>query len=165
MEIRRARPEDVPLIVPLWRGMMDEHRLWDKRFDLSAEADSECLAQMAEMLRGPDTAAFLAEEDGVVLGYLLALVLENPPMFSENKYGFIAEMAVTPEYRRQGLGRELWDRAKRWLLRKGVRSVQLNVSGSNAPGLALWNSLGFEEFLKILWLDLDESDSAEEHAS
>jgi ribosomal protein S18 acetylase RimI-like enzyme len=94
-----------------------------------------------------------------VVGYVLALLLPNPPVFKEQRYGFIAEMVVDPAARRSGTGRQLWERAKRWFKRKEVKSVQLNVSPLNMAGMKFWGSLGFKDFLKIQWCDLDEVDS------
>ena len=59
--------------------------------------------------------------------------------------GAITNIAVTPQYRRQGIGwellKELLDRARRL----GVLSVTLEVRETNAAAIALYRQLGFEE--------------------
>lgn len=154
--IRRASPSDIPSVATLWMMMMREHESFDPRLQLGDDPRRAYSDQLGEMLNCPDNALFVAEDEGVITGYVLALLLPNPPVFKEKRYGFIAEMVVDPTSRRSGTGRELWERATRWFRRKGVHSVQLNVSPYNEAGMAFWSSLGFRDFLKIQWCDLDE---------
>lgn len=155
LTVRRARLEDIEAITPLWLDMMREHESRDPRFKLATSPEAAYKGQFREMIENPDTAVFLAEEEGRAVGYLMALVLRNPPFFPNNSYGFVAEMAVAPDFRRTGIGRRLWDRALGWFRRKGVQNVQLNVSRANESGMRFWNSVGFREFLTIQWLDLE----------
>lgn len=155
LQIRRASHDDISTVTTLWRVMMHEHEASDSRFQLGDEPEKAYSQQLSEMLNIPDNALFVADMDGVVVGYVLAMVLPNPPVFAEPRYGFIAELAVDPASRRLGTGHELWERAKRWFRRKGVKNVQLNVSPFNEAGVHFWESLGFRDFLKIQWCDLD----------
>jgi ribosomal protein S18 acetylase RimI-like enzyme len=152
--IRRATHEDLPVVASLWLEMMQEHQSQDARFRLSPEPDHDYSLQLREMLLNPDNVIYVAEMSDKVIGYVLALVLPNPPTFAVPTYGFIGEMAVTREHRRCGAGKALWERACLWFRRKGVKSVQLNVSPLNKAGLAFWDSVGFKDFLKIQWCDL-----------
>jgi ribosomal protein S18 acetylase RimI-like enzyme len=56
---------------------------------------------------------------------------------------WIGGMGVIPEYRHQGIGRQMM----RWLLDQaralGVKRIQLEVITQNAPAIALYGSLGF----------------------
>ncbi len=156
VNIRRASPDDLTSVGSLWLQMMREHESRDPRFRLSEEPEKAYIEQLRQMLDAPDNALFVAEYERRIQGYVLALLLPNPPVFKEPRYGFIAEMVVSPTLRRSGTGRLLWGRATRWFKRKGVKSVQLNVSPLNQAGIAFWESLGFKDFLKIQWCDLDE---------
>lgn len=153
--VRRARPEDIAAITPLWLEMMREHESRDPRFGLVESPEEAYQDQLRDMLDCPDVAVFLAENPDRPVGYLMAMVLRNPPFFPSVEYGFVAEMAVAAESRRAGVGRGLWERALAWFERKGVRHVQLNVSRVNSSGMSFWNTMGFREFLTIQWLDLE----------
>jgi len=158
-ELRRARPEDIESVAVLWVEMMREHAERDPRFAFTDDAETAYAEYARGMLENPDTALFLAEEEGRTIGYILALVLDNPPVFCLKRYGFIGEMVVNRAHRRAGVGRMLWERANRWFKRKGVSVVQLNVSGVNREGKAFWKSVGFEDFLEIKWLNMRADDS------
>jgi ribosomal protein S18 acetylase RimI-like enzyme len=55
------------------------------------------------------------------------------------------EVATDPAVRRQGLGRQLILSALKWARLRGAREAWLQVEAANAPALALYRSLGFED--------------------
>lgn len=57
----------------------------------------------------------------------------------------LVRVAVRPSGRRQGLARRLLDRALSRLAQEGVGVVFLDVREDNAPALALYRRLGFDE--------------------
>ena len=52
-------------------------------------------------------------------------------------------VAVHPDYRRQGIGRDLVLALAEALQKKGIRGLMLEVRQSNAPAIALYKQLGF----------------------
>lgn len=54
-------------------------------------------------------------------------------------------IAVHPDYRRGGLARSLVEALVSELQKKGVRMLTLEVRASNAPAIALYDTLGFAQ--------------------
>ena len=54
-------------------------------------------------------------------------------------------IAVHPDYRRQGIGRDLVLALAEALQKKGIRGLMLEVRQSNAPAIALYEQLGFQQ--------------------
>ena len=54
-------------------------------------------------------------------------------------------IAVHPDYRRQGIGRDLVLALSDALKEKGIRGLMLEVRASNAPAIALYEQLGFRQ--------------------
>ncbi len=54
-------------------------------------------------------------------------------------------VAVHPDYRRRGIARELVTGLADALKEKGVKSLALEVRVSNAPAIALYEQLGFQQ--------------------
>ena len=52
-------------------------------------------------------------------------------------------VAVHPDYRRQGIGRDLVLALADTLKEKGIKGLMLEVRQSNAPAIALYEQLGF----------------------
>jgi ribosomal protein S18 acetylase RimI-like enzyme len=60
--------------------------------------------------------------------------------------GAIQNVAVLPEYRRQGIGRALVQQALRGFCGAGVKRVTLEATTDNVPAIALYNQIGFATF-------------------
>jgi len=79
----------------------------------------------------------VAEVDGVVVGYVGSqTVLDASDMMN---------LAVSPEYRRQGIGQALVNALVEHLRQNKVIALLLEVRVSNAPAIALYKSMGFEQ--------------------
>ena len=57
----------------------------------------------------------------------------------------VMNVAVHPDYRRQGIARGLVKGLVSALSEKGVKSLALEVRQSNAPAIALYQQLGFQQ--------------------
>lgn len=79
----------------------------------------------------------VAEVDGVVAGYVGSqTVLDAADMMN---------LAVSPDYRRRGIGQALVNALVEHLQQNKVIALLLEVRVSNAPAIALYESLGFEQ--------------------
>ena len=77
----------------------------------------------------------VAEEDGRVVGYVGSQsVLDGADVMN---------LAVSPEFRRQGIGEALVKALVAHLQQKGIIALMLEVRVSNTPAIALYQSLGF----------------------
>jgi GNAT superfamily N-acetyltransferase len=56
---------------------------------------------------------------------------------------WLLEVFVEPGHRRQGLARQLLDRAERWAWGQGAKEIWLNVGGGNRKALSLYESQGY----------------------
>jgi ribosomal protein S18 acetylase RimI-like enzyme len=65
------------------------------------------------------------------------------PIFSPHSVGFVYDIWVAPERRRDGAGRFLLEEAERWARAKGYRKLKLEVGDGNAPARSLYGSAGF----------------------
>lgn len=82
---------------------------------------------------------FVAEDDGVVVGYVTTW------QDRESGIGHIPNLAVSPSYRNQGLGRALLVHAMSHFRRAGLSHAKIETLAQNAIGNHLYPSLGFVE--------------------
>ena len=75
--------------------------------------------------------------DGTVLGYAGLLVVLDE--------GYITNVAVCPDYRRQGIAGELLGVFQRFAEGKQLAFLTLEVRESNAPARALYTKYGYKE--------------------
>lgn len=86
----------------------------------------------------------LAEVDGNVVGFaslrLLNYLGEDAP------YAEISELFVLERYRRQGMARALMTELEVRARAAGASSVAILTAADNAPAVALYRAMGFQEF-------------------
>ena len=75
------------------------------------------------------------ERDGVVAGYVGS---QSVPPEAD-----VMNVAVSPAYRRQGIGRALMEALITELSARGMESLTLEVRASNQAAIALYEALGF----------------------
>ena len=94
------------------------------------------------------------EEDGIIVGNLSLI-----PLFRQGEWRYlIANVAVHPDYRRQGIARELTLRALKHIKEHKAAAAWLQVKKDNLTALELYRSLGFiERAQRSTWLREDPS--------
>ena len=98
---------------------------WSRRM-LSEHLENECAATLVAQ-----------GEDGTILGYAGLLVVLDE--------GYITNVAVRPEYRRQGIAGELLGVFRRFAEGNRMAFLTLEVRDSNASARALYAKHGFSE--------------------
>lgn len=84
---------------------------------------------------------FVWEENGRVVGNLSLI-----PFLNQGRQSYlIANVAVDPKYRRQGIARALTEAAIEHVRNRGLGAVWLHVREDNVPAFNLYLSLGFVE--------------------
>ena len=92
---------------------------------------------VASELKNPLSLWLVALDGATVAGYVGSQsVLDEADMMN---------IAVHPDYRRKGIARQLVTELVAALAKKGVHSLALEVRASNAPAIALYEQLGFQQ--------------------
>lgn len=108
----------------IWNG-----RTWqDRKAD---NIDEDCTANPA--------GCFVAERDGVILGYITTRVDQV------NSTGLIPNLAVVEQARGLGLGRRLIHHALDYFRESGLKVAKIETMASNVIGQNLYPSCGFVE--------------------
>ena len=98
---------------------------WSRRM-LSEHLENECAATLVAI-----------GSDGKILGYAGLLVVLDE--------GYITNVAVRPEYRRQGVAGELLAVFRRFAEGNALAFLTLEVREGNAPARALYAKYGYKE--------------------
>ena len=120
MIIRKMNQNAVPAIAELERQCFTDP--WSEN-SIASEVDN------------PLSYWLVAEDDGRIAGYVGSQsVLDTADMMN---------LAVSPDYRRQGIGQALVNALADHLRQKNVIALLLEVRVSNEPAIALYQKLGF----------------------
>ncbi len=152
--IRTAQQRDLEAIGGLWVELMTYHARLDSRFAVPPQGRINYIRHLHNALRDDNFRVLVAEEGGVIQGYVLGYVGQNPPIFPQSRFGFIADLYVAPSCRRRGLGTGLVRAICQWFRVQGMRNIQLNVAHHNASSQAFWRKVGCSDYLDHMWLEL-----------
>jgi GNAT superfamily N-acetyltransferase len=90
--------------------------------------------------------AYVAEEDGRIVGYLASAIMYHPAMSGAS--GELEDMYIVPEYRRRKIGTQLVQTAVATLREIGkVGIIRTMACIDNTDVRAFWLSLGYENDL------------------
>ncbi len=87
------------------------------------------------LLRGPTSAILVAEDAGIVVGAVVATY--------DGWRAYIYHLAVSPDRRREGIGKRLMGEAEQYLVEAGARHVHVMVDGQQSDGFALVARIGY----------------------
>jgi len=102
-------------------------------------------AYILELLANEAVGLFVAEREGQLLGFVQVMFSESPPLslFVPRRYALVDALAVREEFRREGIGWALMQRAEQWALDKGASSIDLNVHEFNQNAVNFYQKLGY----------------------
>jgi ribosomal protein S18 acetylase RimI-like enzyme len=150
MEIRPATPEDVQSVLPMVAEICAMHESWDP-------AKYGFRPNPAEMYRNwliaratdPRSVFLVAErppgdgESARLVGFLVATIETEIPIYRLKEYGFIHDVWVEPPYRHEGLGRQMVMLAIEKFREIGVPQIRLDTAAANEPARAMFARCGF----------------------
>ena len=149
--IRTATVEDIPVVVDLWRELIDLHRDYDPYFTRSAEGHTYYAENLDKYItKVPNATVIVAELDGQLVGYCLAAFTRVQPVFEIYEYGEIIDFAVTTRLRRMGIGQRMFEQVRAWLAEHGIAHVELRVSVFNPMSTSFWTKMGFSASLTTM---------------
>jgi len=124
VNIRPATHADVDAVLALWEVGRTAHATTeDRHVDVERVLDQE------------PGALIVAEDDGAIVGTVIA--------GSDGWRGSLWRLAVHPDHRRRGLGKQLVRAAEERLHALGIPRVQALVGGDDEDAAAFWTSAGY----------------------
>lgn len=133
MHVRRGGIEDLEAVAALF----DAYRQFYQQ-----PADIEkSRSFLGGRLANGDSVIFLAEEDGVVIGFT-----QLYPLFSSTvcrPIWLLNDLFTIAEARGKGVGRALMEAARQHAVHTGAASIELSTAHTNLPAQRLYESLGY----------------------
>lgn len=152
--VRDLRDGEEPQVLALWRELMDLHVDLDPRFALSDDADQAFMSYLGTARSREDYRVRVAVRGGEVLGFVVACVLPNSPVYRTRFIGYINDICVASSERKKGIGRRLVEDARNWLIRAGATSLEVYVSSLNPDAQRFWREVGARDYLDRMTVPL-----------
>jgi len=100
---------------------------------------------------------FIAIEGDKVVGMSFAEIRGR----EAQPYGYISSVIVDEDYRGQGIGELLIQKAIMYLGRRGANKVRINVRKEAVGAIKLYEKIGFKEKYRVMELTLHEDQKVE----
>ena len=141
LQVRRYTPADQPAVLALAARLTEGVAPW-RDPEAVVAAVSAWVSGYPDAEPDADTAAFVAERAGRILGFA---GVARRTHFSGETDGYLGELAVAAEAERTGVGRALVAAAEAWTRSHGLRRLTLDTGAANLRARAFYRALGYLE--------------------
>jgi ribosomal protein S18 acetylase RimI-like enzyme len=125
VKIRRMVSSDITPILGIWWADIPEKEM------------------MADQLRGPRDLSFIAEYEGVLVGFVLAkLEYSGFPMTDK---GVVFLIAVNPEYQKSGIGAMLINALEKHCQSRGINTIRAIIPKNDKKMIKYFVDKGFSK--------------------
>lgn len=146
MDIRPATADDVPGVLPMVGKVCAYHEGLDpQRYSFVPQIEERYRGWLTERAGDGESVFLVAEREGRLVAFLVGSVLGEIPIYRVKRYGFVHDVWVEPEYRNEGIARQLVMLAVERFRGMGVPQVRLDTAAPNGVARKLFAGCGFRE--------------------
>jgi GNAT superfamily N-acetyltransferase len=143
--IRNGKVNDKHHVAKIWQEIMEYHReISSINLEVRQDAPKIFMEFYENNVRSINKKALIAEEDGIIIGYMMGAIQKRPPVFKNRNQAFITDAAVTANKRNSGIGEQLLIAFEDWVKEKKLNYIVLNVVPENTVGINFWQKHGFQ---------------------
>jgi len=146
MEIRKATIDDFKPVLELKLELKEIARKHSKTLPPAIEVKEHYERYLKEHISSHNSAVFVAFEGKKPVAMITAKTYNLLPIFGKGKRGTLSNLFVEEEFRKQGIGKKLIEKAIEWLKSRDAEAATAKIYTANTPSLNLYRSLGFTDF-------------------
>ena len=162
MQIRPATAADVPQVLPMVARIAALHESWDPaKYGYRPNPEQMYRRWMTARADDPRAVFLVAERTDAMLaevpflaGFLIGTVEREIPIYRLEEFGFVHDVWVEPEYRHEGIGRQMVMLAVERFGAIGVKQVRLDTATKNDAARALFAACGFRPSITEMLIEL-----------
>jgi ribosomal protein S18 acetylase RimI-like enzyme len=144
MNIRPATSADVPAILPMVSKLAELHQNWDpQRYDYKPNPQAMYSRWLTSRANDQRSVFLVAERESRIVGFLIATFVGTIPIYRLEETGYIHDLWVEPEYRNEGVARQMTMLAVEKFRELGAKQIRLETATANEAARKLFDSCGF----------------------
>ena len=154
MEIREATIDDVPGVLPMVAKICAFHEALDPaKYGFLPNPEERYRRWLTTRAVDGHSVFLVAEREKRLVAFLVGEVEREIPIYRVKEFGFVHDVWVEPEYRNEGIGRQLVMLAVEKFRAIGVTQVRLDTAGGNEGARKLFEACGFRVSVVEMLLD------------
>ncbi|MCG6134224.1 MAG: GNAT family N-acetyltransferase [Nostoc sp. LLA-1] len=144
MLIRSATTDDVTAVLPMVSKTCALHEYWDSaKYGFLSHPEQRYQKWLTRLVNDERSVFLVADNEGQLVAFLLATVEKEIPVYRLKEFAFIHDLWVEPEYRRQGIGRQIIMLSIECFQQMSVKQIRLDTAAINESARKLFTSCGF----------------------
>jgi len=152
ISIRPVRIDEKEALQKLNQEAFEDNAAYDPDLCMDWAMSDKGKAHFTNIFKNPDSQCFVADDAGVLVGYI---VLSKKEMdYRKSKCVEINDVGVTPLYQSKGVGSLLMEKAKEWAKGRGYQKMYVSCYFHNTRGVAFYKKNGLTELDLGLEIDL-----------
>lgn len=150
--VRKAKINDIPSIAKSAVELLKYHAKFDVYFAPVENAKDIYKQHFRRCIYNPRKQLLVAECDGKFAGYALIEIASRPPIFKVKNMGVVNDIFVVEEFRKRGVGKELFAGMLDWIKNKktnyeSLNYIELSVNIKDIVSQKAWAKYGFDEYM------------------
>ncbi len=150
--IRKATLSDFDNLLKLNKDLFLFEKKFSETYNENWPYETAGKEYFARLIVGDKSACFVAEENGEIVGYLMAYCGEYAYR-NVNPISELENMFVKEEFRNKGIGSKLVEEFKKWSKEKGAKRLKVMLYATNLDALEFYKKHGFADFAVVLEQD------------
>ncbi len=147
--IREALRSDYESLCDLFDQADEFHRKRMPQIFRKPDGESRDSDYVENLMADANAGLFVAQVKERLVGLICCFLRETPdiPILVPRKYVYIENLVVDKNYRRQGIGMALLQKAHAWAIENRINEIELNVWQFNDAAIRLYEKLGYKTTL------------------
>ena len=156
MLVRPAKTSDVAAVLPMVAKVCALHESWDPaKYGFLPNPAARYDGWLKRGATDPRTVFLVAEREAdKLVGFLVGTVEPEIGIYRLKEFGFIHDLWVEPEYRHEGIARQMVTLAMERFTEIGVKQIRLDTAMKNEPARKLFESCGFRPSVVEMLIEL-----------
>jgi ribosomal protein S18 acetylase RimI-like enzyme len=146
LNIKKATQKDFNKILKLKLESKEEERKYNDELEPVRKVKKHYAEYLKNDLKSNWRAVFMAIEDRQIVGFATVKIYRTLHICGYERCGFISNVFIKKECRKQGVAKKLIDQIIKWLKENDATKVSLELYQGNIPALNLYHKLGFKKY-------------------
>ncbi len=143
MQFRHATISDIDALLTLEQGVVEAER----PFNSVIKAHGARYYDIPDLIASDNSCLLIADVEGSIVATGYVQIRQSKSALVHDVHGYLGFMYVAPEYRGQGLNKQMMDRLITWAEGHGVNDFYLDVYSANQSAITAYEKAGFQPSL------------------
>ena len=148
--VRKATPEDLPILMEFMNGLVDAERSMDP----TIKDGNVVYYDLSEIIKNKDSELFVVELNNELIASGYAKIKNDRHYLKHTKQGYLGFMFVPEKHRGNGYNKLIVGTLLQWCKARNIHEIRLDVYDDNPSAIRAYEKVGFKKHLINMRLDI-----------